>query len=266
MCPFTRHLKLSAIVVTSLALCAHGTQAPQRIDIKQLSKTVEDVVVPLPNEIFGALNKLGAVNWKEHVRTDKGVSFTERPRIALLLGTVIADGFIAVQAEDAATVKDIGQRVLTLAKGIGVGNSITPHAKAIIEAADKRNWENVRQELDRTQNSVQQAMNEVHDEKLSQLVSLGGWLRGTEVLTSVVTKHFSADGAELLHQPDLLSYFQTRLQAMPEFNLPIIRQIQDALVEVKPLIDVGNRRIPAESVKKVNEITTRLDHGIVTRD
>src|SRR6266511_4239782 len=74
--------------------------------------------------------------------------------------------------------------------------------------------------LDRTQNSVQQAMNEVHDEKLSQLVSLGGWLRGTEVLTSVVKQHFSNDGAELLHQPDLLTYFQTRLQAMSEFNLP----------------------------------------------
>ena len=124
----------------------------------------------------------------------------------------------------------------------------------------------MRQELDRTQNSVQQAMNEVHDEKLSQLVSLGGWLRGTEVLTSVVNEHFSADGAELLHQPDLLSYFQTRLQAMPEFNLPIIHQIQDALVEVKPLIDVGDRRIPAASVKKVNEITTRLGHGIVVKD
>jgi hypothetical protein len=63
-----------------------------------------------------------------------------------------------------------------------VGNSIVPHAKAITEAADRRNWPAVRQELDRTQNSVQQAMNEVHDEKLSQLVSLGGWLRGTEVL------------------------------------------------------------------------------------
>ena len=53
-------------------------------------------------------------------------------------------------------------------------------------------------------------MNEVHDEKLSQLVSLGGWLRGTEVLTSVVNERFSADGAELLHQPDLLSYFHSR--------------------------------------------------------
>ena len=108
-------------------------------------------------------------------------------------------------------MKEIGQRVLSLAKGIGVGNSIMPHAKAITEAADKRNWAAVRQELDRTQNSVQQAMNEVHDEKLSQLVSLGGWLRGTEVLTAVVNRHFSEDGAELLHQPDLLTYFQRKL-------------------------------------------------------
>src|SRR5437764_4103301 len=266
MIPFPKYLKLSAIAVSWLMLCAQGAQVPQHIDIKQLSKTVEDVVVPLPNEIFGALNKLGAVNWKEHVRGDKTANFTERPRIALVLGTVSADGFIAVQAEDAPTVKEIGQRVLTLAKGIGVGNSITPHAKAIIEAADKRNWDSVRQELDRTQNSVQQAMNEVHDEKLSQLVRLGGWLRGTEVLTSVVTRHFSADGAELLHQPDLLSYFQSRLPAIPEFNVPIIREIENALGQVKPLIDVGNKRIPPESVKKINEITTRLGGGIITRD
>ena len=155
MIPFIRHLPLSIGVLCGFALSAHATQAPQHIDIKKLTTTVEDVVVPLPNEIFGALNKLGAVNWKQHVRSDKGPNFTERPRIALLLGTVIADGFIAVQAEDAPTVKDIGQRVLALAKGIGVGNSITPHAKAIVDAADKRNWENVRQELDRTQNSVQ---------------------------------------------------------------------------------------------------------------
>src|ERR1700731_2305733 len=255
MIPFSKSLKLSAIALLGITLCADAAQAPQRIDVKQMSKKVENVVLPLPNEIFGALNKLGSVNWREFVRTEKSSNFTERPRIALLLGTVIADGFIAVQAEDAETVKDIGQRVLALSKGIGVGNSITPHAKAIIEAADKRKWENVRQELDRTQNSVQQAMNEVHDEKLSQLVSLGGWLRGTEVLTAVVTKRFSTDGAELLHQPDLLVYFQTRLQAMPEFDLAIIHEIQGALVEVKPLIDVGNAHISPESVKKINEIT-----------
>ena len=64
MTPFPKYLKLSAIAASGLILCVQGAQVPQHIDIKQLSKTVEDVVVPLPNEIFGALNKLGAVNWR----------------------------------------------------------------------------------------------------------------------------------------------------------------------------------------------------------
>ena len=261
----TEFLKATVALTICAALPISAAEAPKRIDVQQLTRTVDDVVVPLPNEVFGALNKLGGVNWKEYVRTEKASAFNERPRIALLLGTVIADGFIAVQAEDAPAVKDIGQRVLTLAKGIGVGNSITPHAKAITEAADKRNWPGVRQELDRTQNSVQQAMNEMRDEKLSHLVSLGGWLRGTEVLTAVVNKRFSPDGAELLHQPDLLVYFQERLQRMPEFNSKLLQEIQTALGEVKPLIDVGQQPISPESVKRINEITTRLDQAIVTK-
>jgi hypothetical protein len=265
MIPFAKIFKLTGGILAALSLSAHAADAPKQVDIKQLSKKVEDVVVPLPNEVFGALNKLGGVNWREYVRNDKGTNFTERPRIALLLGAVIADGFIAVQAEDAPTVKEIGQRVLSLAKGIGVGNSITPHAKAITEAADKRNWKAVRQELDRTQNSVQQAMNEVHDQKLSQLVSLGGWLRGTEVLTTVVNKRYSEEGAELLHQPDLLNYFETRLQGMPEFNLRLLQEIQAALGEVKPLIDVGDAHISPASVKKINEITTRLGNSITKK-
>lgn len=259
---------LSITVAASLGLTFNlfGAEAPPtHIDLKPF-KNVEDVVVPLPNEIFSALNKLGTVNWKEYVRSDKEGNFMERPRVALLLGTVIADGFIAVQAQDAPTVKDIGQRVLALAKQIGVGSSITPHAKAIIEAADKRKWDNVRRELDSTQSSVQQAMNELQDQKLSELVSLGGWLRGTEVLTSVVSKQFSHEGAELLHQPDLVGHFQEQLRLMPEkYDIEIVRQIQTGLSDVRPLLDVKGR-ISADSVSKINEIATRLDHGIVTKE
>src|SRR5215470_11174045 len=265
MISFSKSLKLSAIALVGVTLGVHGAQAPKQIDIKQMSKKVENVVVPLPNEIFGALNKLGSVNWREYVRTEKTSNFTERPRIALLLGTVIADGFIAVQAEDAPAVKEIGQRVLNLSKGIGVGNSITPHAKAITEAADKRKWENVRQELDRTQSSVQQAMNELQDQKLSQLVSLGGWLRGTQILTAVVNRHFTEEGAELLHQPDLLRYFGDRLAAMPEYRVPVVESIKRALLEVRPLVDTGSKPISPNAVKKINEITTRLDGEVVTR-
>src|SRR5207249_4168412 len=265
MISFSKSLKFSVITLLGVTLYAGAVPAPQRIDVKQMSKKVENVVVPLPNEIFGALNKLGSVNWREYVRTEKSSNFTERSRIALLLGTVIADGFIAVQAEDAPAVKEIGQRVLKLSKDIGVGNSITPHAKAITEAADKRKWESVRQELDRTQSSVQGAMNELQDQKLSQLVSLGGWLRGTQILTAVVSKHFTQEGAELLHQPDLLRYFGDRLTAMPEYSVPVVDSIKRALVEMRSLMNSGNKPISPEAVRKVNEITTRLDGEIVTR-
>jgi len=69
---------------------------------------------------------------------------------------------------------------------------------------------------------------------------------------------------ELLHQPDLLAYFQTRLKAMPEFNLPIITRFRTPR-EGEASNRCCNAHIPAESVRKVNEITTRLGTGIVTR-
>ena len=51
---------------------------------------------------------------------------------------------------------------------------------------------------------------------------------------------------------------------MPEFNVPIIRDIQSALGEVKPLVDPP--KISPEAVRRINDITTKLDSGIVTRE
>lgn len=265
MIQFCNFLRPTAVII-GISMLAVAAPAPQHIDVQKVSTTVENVVVPRPDEVFGALNKLGGVNWKDYVRTDRGSNFTDRPRIALLLGSVIADGFIAVQAEDTPAVKEIGQRVQSLAEKINVKRTITEHAKAIIEGADKKRWPSVRQELDRTQNDVQKAMEELQDQKLSQLVSLGGWLRGTEILTAVVTKNFKEEGAELLHQPDLLVHFETQLQGMPEFKsqTPLIDQIQSALGEVKPLIATPSKISP-DAVRKINEITTRLDSAIVTK-
>jgi hypothetical protein len=265
MIQFCNFLRPTAVII-GVSMLAVAAPAPQHIDVQKVATTVENVVVPRPDEVFGALNKLGGVNWKDYVRTDRGSNFTDRPRIALLLGSVIADGFIAVQAEDTPAVKEIGQRVQSLAEKINVKRTITEHAKAIIEGADKKRWPSVRQELDRTQNDVQKAMEELQDQKLSQLVSLGGWLRGTEILTAVVTKNFKAEGAELLHQPDLLVHFETQLQGMPEFKsqTPLIDQIQSALGEVKPLIATPSKISP-DAVRKINEITTRLDTAIVTK-
>src|SRR5436305_13664209 len=89
--------KWAGITLALIGFSAQAAPAPQHIDVKQYKK-VADVVVPLPNEVFAALNKLGPVNWKEFARTEKGANYSERPRTALLLGIVIAHAVIAAQA------------------------------------------------------------------------------------------------------------------------------------------------------------------------
>src|SRR5260370_9585640 len=87
MIAFSNSLKFSAIALFGVTLGAHAAQAPQRIDVKQMSKKVENVVVPLPNEIFGALTKLGSVNCRQYVRTKTRRTFTNRSRIPFLHAT-----------------------------------------------------------------------------------------------------------------------------------------------------------------------------------
>jgi hypothetical protein len=44
-----------------------------------------------------------------------------------------------------------------------------------------------------------------------------------------------------------------------------VESIKHALVEMRPLIDSGSKPISLQAVKKINEITTRLDGENVTR-
>jgi hypothetical protein len=239
------------------------SEVPQHIDVGSLpgqATMVDHVVVPVPSEIFGVLDKLGSPNWHEVLRSEKVSPAGDRAQVALLLGTVIAEGFIAVEAQEGEEVKKIGRSVLNLAGAMGVRKSVTARSNAIIECADKKEWEKVRNELDRALQDVKQAMTELHDDQLAHLVSLGGWLRGTEALTVVVGRNYSKDAAELLHQPALLDFFQRRLDEMPPRlkSNRTVGQIQRQLMEIKPLIDTASPDISVKSVEKVRHITEEL--------
>ncbi len=246
-----------------------GGAEPDRIAGKSLPATlVQDVVVPVPGEVFIVLEKLNAPNWRALLRAGEARAASDRARTALVLGTVIADGFVAVQAQDREEVKRIGRLVLTLSGAIGVRKSVVARSNSIIEAADAQRWPVVRSELDRALQDVQAAMIELHDEQLAQLVSLGGWLRGTEVLTTVVGGAYSPDGAELLHQPALIEFFQGRLADMdPRLKAnPLVNEISGKLDEIRPIITPENgRRISREDVERLRAIASGLLRSILEK-
>jgi hypothetical protein len=250
--------RLIPAALCGLAFAGAAAQTPpQTVDLSKFPATaVDEVVVPVPSEVFNVLDKLGSPNWKGEMRDSLGTNTGNRAQVALLLGTVIAEGFVAVEAEDSQRVKEIGQEVLVLADAINVRKAVIARSKSVIEKADAKNWRAVRSELDGALQDVRAAMQELGDEDLAQLVSLGGWIRGTEVLTSIVSKNYTPDGAELLNQPELVAYFSRRIEEMRSSRLrkeELVAKVRKLLRDIRPLIAKGS--IPVSNVQKINKLT-----------
>ncbi len=253
-------------VCFSAFLSIHADVAPKKITLSEFpAAAVDEVVVPVPSEIFAVLDKLGNPNWKNQLRVGKARTPEDRARTALLLGNVIAEGFVSVEAEDAERVKDIGRQVLTLADAINVRKSVIARCKSITDKADAREWRGVRTEFDGALQDVRAAMDELNDRDLSQLVSLGGWLRGTEVLTSIVQSNFSQDGAELLHQPELVSYFDRCIGSMSSRlrKNPLVAHIRDGLRKIGPIVSESGDSTTIGNVKSIHDLTHEIDEQIV---
>jgi hypothetical protein len=251
-----------SVTILSTGFTAFGDSPPNQIDLSKLPATqMDDVVVPLPSEVFNVLDKLGTPNWRGELRSPGGGGRGARAQIALMLGSVVAEGFVAVEATDKERVKQIGRAVLELSRAIGVEKTVLSRTNLIVTKADAGDWNGVRRELDGALTDVKNAMVELKDAELAHLVSLGGWLRGTEVVTSVVGKNYSPDAADLLNQPDLLRYFQQRLAAMPPRlrGDQLVTKVQKGLDEISPLI---HQNITPASVKRINEVTGQLNKAI----
>jgi len=239
---------------------------PDQIDVGKLpsqTKMINRVIVPVPHEVFAVLDRIGRPNWKGVL--NKSVSKArpggETAHVALTLGTIIGEGFIAVEAEDEETVKNLGRSILTFSEALGVKKAVVRRANSIIEFADKKDWMSVRRELDGALNDVKQAMQEINSESLSHLVSVGGWLRGTDALADVVASTYSIQGADLLCQPGLLSYFDKELAAVkPRLrNDPLVVRVREGLDKIRPIMHrAEGDKLTKKEVKEISEITSDL--------
>ena len=178
---------------------------------------------------------------------------------------MIAEGFIAVEAQDAAEVKDIGRTVLKLALVLGVEKSVLGRSNSIVDHAEKGQWDFVRKEWSSVNADVKAAMVKLRSEQVSQLVSFGGWLRGTEALTEVVMQHYSPENAALLRQPAVLDYFDVRLGKMSG-NLKrnhVVARSQNIILTLRQLSGSPDEApIPRAKVERIRAIVTEAVDAI----
>ena len=251
-----------ACIILSVPLAAQPAGNQGEIGLPPQAAVVRGVLVPVPREIFRTLDQFADSNWR----------IVQRPELArwrppgaqaqnaLLLGAVIAEGFVAVEAKDTVETKNIGRAVLKLARGLGVEKAALRRSRSIIDHAESADWSGLRSEWNGVLPDLQQGMNELRSEEVAQLVSLGGWLRGTQALAGLISQTYSEKAAELLRQPAMLDYFEKQLAEMNRDlrNDPVVVQMNQGIRRFRHAIPPGGAPLSQKQVKEIARVSGEL--------
>jgi hypothetical protein len=237
-------------------------EAQEPAALPSQAKPVERVLVPVPKEVFRLLDGFQNANWRAVQRPEITLwkSRGNQVQIATLLGTVIAEGFIAMEAKDSAEVRKVGNRALSLAGALGVKRAALRRSRSIMDNADANKWAPARKEWDGVLSDLQKRMIALKSESLAHLVSVSGWLRGTDALCALVLQDFSPERAELIRQPAMIDYLEKQLHGMkPQAGEdPIVVGLEKGLQDIRGLIGDGGEALTEEKVREIGAICDDL--------
>ena len=222
---------------------------------------IEQLSLPSPGEQLAAFAKTGKPDWSAMFRKSPPVTFTSRPQIALNLGTLIADGHLAVEAQDKQEVKNISREIKSLAKALGLEHDLVIRSNSIGDFADARHWSALSAEFEAVQNELAAAMNARQDHEFVTLLVLGGWLRTLEIITGHLSSNYTPEGARTLRQPAIGSYFAKRLAAMPAkiAASPTVTALRRDLPDIYAAVSFPAAKPPsAEDLGRLKSLTTGI--------
>lgn len=225
--------------------------------IKEVER-VESVTIPMAGEFFAAIGKLSRPNWSQLLRSGTPEVSSSRAQIALVLGALVADGYIAVEAQDSQGVKNIGKEIINLAKKLNVSQSVLGRGNSLNDFAENNDWSALREELEATQNEVKLDMEVQKDTSLITLVSLGAWVRGTEIISGLVKANYTPESARLLHQPAIIEYLLSQIGTLPKTlqEDPLVASLRTTLEKSLPFVTPITP--DEENVKALSEAMTTV--------
>jgi hypothetical protein len=204
--------------------------------------------IPVPMEII-ATNPRDAV-------------YDNRLQTSLHIGALVADGFMLTIAERAQDVQDIGRALIRQSRALGVGDRLTKRSKSLFESSEKGDWQAMREELIRTQADVEKSMLDLHDEQMSHMISLGGWLRGFQLAANSCAQSYSPEKALILGRVEIMDYYIDRLDTLhprlkkTEFVFTITSKIKN----LRDLAAEAEGRAPAEAeVQKMRDLANSIE-------
>ena len=254
------------LTVLALLLAGQGDSRSESLAAKDVESAVfmETIAMPTPGEFFIALGKQCQPNWAKLLKSSTPPTTTDRERMALQLGVFVADGFIAIEAQDGQGVKNTGRDILAITKKLNVSQHIIARSQSISDFAEESDWNTLREELDATQNDVRLALLEQNDNALVVLTMTGSWMRQMDVAAQLLAEDYKPGPSALHVQPAIATHLINRIDALPDKtrNLPLVVGLRDGLDSARTHMLKGSAyNLSAAAVKELSATMSSLIAG-----
>lgn len=169
---------------------------------------------PSISKIFAQLDTLPSIPEEYVLRRRAEHLPLNAGKLALEMGYILADGFIAVRSGHMNDIKPIALDLSRYGKAMGVGEKMNTYSASLLEHAEKGQLEEFKRILASTQSAVNDELTALRDPDLAHLLALGGWVRALEAAAAALEQRFDADQAVAIFYADAPAYFNEILSGL----------------------------------------------------
>jgi hypothetical protein len=216
----------SVRVLLGWALCtALGVvyAEPTKLRVFTVEPTIVSTPVPAwspeqtPADFLDSVGSRLKARWRMLYRSAPPTPSTTRPISAFILGGLMADSFLALQAGDSQQFRNNNQDVLAYCRVLGAAQRMMPRLMAQGKLAETDKWPELRQDVVDGHQEIGRVLREQRDEDLAELVELGLWLRMIEIIDSIVMEANDPRAwPDMIGAPMLLSDLKARFARLTE--------------------------------------------------
>ncbi len=221
---------------------------------------------PSISKIFAQLDNLPSIPEEYVLRNRPERMPTDTGNLALEMGYLMADGFIAVRSGHMNDIKPIALDLTRYGKAMGVGERMNMHSASLLENAEKGQLERFKKILSATQSDVNAELTALRDPDLAHLIALGGWIRALDASAAAIETRFDAAQAATIFYADAPEYFDEVLGYInPQTGSKLkVARMRAILRELASQMKLAPGEAPTpEKVRALRATTQRLSTLVV---
>jgi hypothetical protein len=266
--------RFGGLIFAAVSLClisgaAFSAESQEKAPYDPSKAKDAGVGMPTPYDKFLALDQVltkTKVKWDDTFRkvavdvdpdafTDKDVA------VPMILGVRIADGVMAIKANNAELLNKCASDIEKLAKKMGVADGDLGRARSVRAAANKGEWLKVFMELGFLQQDIMKKIDQPEHVTHGTLLIVTGWMQGARYTTTVIDENYSPETSNLLREPLLAKALKEKIESLPP-NLqssPLVSKLREVLPKIQTILTIPlDGSISKENVGELNRLATEV--------